>query len=106
MLKKEIGARIKEARINMDMSKEKLARYLGISGQYLGMIEKGNGSLSYDKLEKLCKLTSLSSDYILFGKDYCLPKETSKILSVYNEEQISSGCKTLEDLALFLKSFN
>ena len=35
MLRKEIGLRIKNIRLNMNMTKQKMADLLGISGQYL-----------------------------------------------------------------------
>lgn len=65
MLRKEIGLRIKNIRLNMNMTKQKMADLLGISGQYLGMIERGEGTLSVDKLKILCDMTGLSADYIL-----------------------------------------
>ncbi|MGN1328005.1 MAG: helix-turn-helix domain-containing protein [Clostridia bacterium] len=103
MSKKEIGIRIKHIRENMNMSKEELAKLLGISGQYLGTIERGKSCLSIDKLEKLCNLTHLSADFILFGKDYNIPETTRKLLSKYTDDQIITGCLTLEQLALFIK---
>ena len=106
MLKKEIGLRIRSIRINMGLSKHKLASMLGISGQYLGMIERGNGSLSVDKLQVLCNLTGLSADYILFGKNTNLEHETNVILSTFTDEQIELGCDTLKKLAVFIKSIN
>ena len=75
MSKEEIGLRIKRVRINMGLTKEKFAKILGLSGQYLGMVERGRGSLTYDKLEKLCKLSGLSADYILFGIDSSLTSD-------------------------------
>ena len=106
MLKKEIGLRIRSIRINMGLSKQKLASMLGISGQYLGLIERGNGSLSVDKLQILCNLTGLSADYVLFGKDPSLPIEVQNSLSEYIDEQINSGVETLEKFALFLKNIS
>ena len=35
MLRKEIGLRIKNIRLNMNMTKQKMADLLGISGQYM-----------------------------------------------------------------------
>mgnify|MGYP000036171671 CR=1 FL=1 len=98
MLKKEIGLRIKYIRETMGYTKEKLAKMLGVSGQYLGMVEHGKGCLSIDQI------TNLSADYILFGKDYSLPASAQKALDEYSEEQIISGCETLEKLALFIKN--
>lgn len=104
MLKEEIGIRIKHIREDMNMSKEDFAKLLGISGQYLGKVERGKSLLSVEKLEKLCNLTHLSSDFILFGKDYSIPEKTSKLLSKYTIEQIDAGCNTLEQFAIFLKT--
>lgn len=103
MSKLEIGMRIKDIRESMNMSKESLAKFLGITGQYLGMIEHGNGSLSPDKLEILCRLSGKSADYILFGRDYSIPENIKKILDSYTVEQLDYGCRALEELALFLK---
>ena len=104
MLKKEIGLRVKKIRLHMNLSKQKLASMLGISGQYLGMIERGNGSLSVDKLQVLCNLTGLSADYILFGKNPSLPMEAKTVLEEYSDEQIKAGCEALEKLAILLKN--
>lgn len=103
MLKKEIGLRIKSIRINMCLSKQKLASMLGISGQYLGMIERGEGSLSVEKLQILCNLTHLSADYILFGKDSSIPAKVINLLSEYTDEQIEAGFNTLHDFATFIR---
>lgn len=103
MLRKEIGLRVKNIRLNMNMTKQKMAGLLGISGQYLGMIERGEGTLSVDKLKILCDMTGLSADYILFGKDFNSTLNLSKKLSGYSDEEIKLGCATLENLALFLK---
>ena len=104
MLKDDIGIRIKNIRENMGVSKEKLAGMLGVSGQYLGMVEHGKGCLSIEKIGKLCQITNLSADYILFGKDYSLPDNAQKALDEYSEEQIVAGCKLLENFAIFIKN--
>ncbi len=103
MLRKEIGLRVRSIRLNMNITKQKMADMLGISGQYLGMIERGEGTLSIDKLKILCDITGLSADYILFGKDSNSTLKLSKELADYSDEEIKLGCATLENLALFLK---
>ena len=90
MLRKEIGLRIKNIRLNMNMTKQKMADLLGISGQYLGMIERGEGTLSVDKLKILCDMTGLSADYILFGKDFNSTLNLSKKLTGYSDEEIKA----------------
>ena len=97
MLKKEIGLRIRDIRINMGLTKEKFASLLGISGQYLGIVERGNGSLSIDKLKTLCDLTNLSSDYILFGMEENKQNNTvTKLLSKLDEKEQLYAEKLLE----------
>ena len=103
MLKKEIGLRVKNIRLSMNITKQKMADMLGISGQYLGMIERGEGTLSIDKLKILCDISGLSADYILFGKESSTTLSLSKKLSHYTDEEIKLGCATIENLALLLK---
>lgn len=102
-MKEEIGKRIRQIREDMGMTKEKFAKLLGISGQYLGVVEHGKSYLSIEKLKVLCDLTNLSADYILFGKDEQLISNTQKALSEFSKEQIETGCNALQKLALFLK---
>lgn len=103
-MKEEIGKRIKNTRENMKMTKEDFAKAIGISGQYLGIVERGGSCLSVEKLKLLCDLTNLSADYILFGKDNNLVESTKKTLSQFSDIQIETGCKALNDLAIFIKN--
>lgn len=102
-MKEEIGKRIKNIRESMNMTKESLAKELGISGQYLGLVEHGKNYLSIEKLKILCDLTNLSADYILFGRDTNVVNSTRNVLSDLTEEQIEVGCDMLKKLALFIK---
>lgn len=103
-MKKEIGKRIKNIREDMNMTKEEFAKKLGISGQYLGIVERGGSCLSIEKLKTLCDITNLSADYILFGKDKNLIDNTKNNLSEFSDTQIKAGCKALKELALFIKN--
>lgn len=105
-MKEEIGKRIREIRESMNMTKENLAKKLGISGQYLGMVEHGKSYLSIEKLKILCDLTNLSADYILFGKDNKITSSTKEVLSNFTDEQLQIGCETLKSLAIFIKNSN
>lgn len=103
-MKKDIGKRIKITRESMKMTKEEFAKILGISGQYLGIVERGSSCLSVEKLKLLCDFTNLSADYILFGKDNTLINSTIKDLSKFTDKQIESGCEALKELALFIRT--
>ena len=103
-MKEEIGKRIESIRKEMKMTKEKFAKEIGISGQYLGIVEKGGSSLAYDKLKKLCEISGYSADYILFGKDKNLIKKTKTIIEGYTNEQIKEACEILSKIGIFIKN--
>ncbi|MBO5349555.1 MAG: helix-turn-helix transcriptional regulator [Clostridia bacterium] len=102
-MEEEIGKRIKNIRENMNMPKESFAKLLGVSGQYLGIVERGKSYLSIEKLKILCDISNLSADYILFGKDDNKPNNTKEILSEFSDEQLEIGCDVLKHLALLIK---
>ena len=102
-LKQEVGKRIEHIRLEMNKTKEKLAKELGITPQYLGIIEKGKSSLSYSKLNKLCKISGYSSDYILFGKDIQMEAKTKSLLEEFTYEEIQNACETIKQIAVFMK---
>ena len=103
-MKKEIGKRIQKLREDMNITKEAFAKEIGISGQYLGLIEHGKNYLSIEKLKLLCDFTNTSADYILFGKDQNILNDTKNVLSEFSNEQLKTACETLKDLAIFIKS--
>lgn len=105
-MKEDFGLRIKNIRENMKMTKEEFAKLIGISGQYLGLVEHGKNYLSIEKLKVLCDLTNLSADYILFGKDTTVIDNTKNLLAEFFQEEIENGCETLKKLALMLKNAN
>lgn len=102
-MKVEIGKRITKIREDMGLTKESFAKKLGISGQYLGLIEHGQNYLSIEKLKVLCDLTGLSSDYILFGEEETIVADTKILLKKFDKEQITAGCKMLKKMALLIK---
>ena len=102
-MKKEIGKRIGKLREDMNFTKEAFAKEIGISGQYLGLIEHGKNYPSIEKLKLICEFTKTSADYILFGKDNNILNDTQSILSELSDEQICSSCEAIKNIALFIK---
>ena len=102
-IKLEIGKRIKEIRLEMNITKEKFANELGITPQYLGIIEKGGSALSYEKLKRVCEISGYSSDYILFGKDVNIQEKTETLLQEFSYEEIQRACETIKQIAIFIK---
>ena len=102
-MKKEIGKRVQKLREDMNFTKEAFAKEIGISGQYLGLIEHGKNYPSIEKLKLICDFTNTSADYILFGKDQNVVSDTQSILYELTDEQLSSACEAIKNIALFIK---
>lgn len=101
----ERGKRIKYIRENeLHMNKTQLAREIGVSSQFLGLVESGKGNLVYKSLKRLRNLSGHSSDYILFGIDDSSISETKKILEQYSEMEISEAIKLLNNIAIFIRN--
>ena len=101
----ERGKRIKNIRENeLHMNKTQLAREIGISGQFLGLVEEGKGNLVYKSIKKLRALSGHSADYILYGLDDSVIQETRKCLEKYSETQIMNTIETVKEITLFMKN--
>ena len=101
----ERGKRIRNIRENeLHMSKTQLAKEIGISSQFLGLVENGRGNLVYKSLKKLRDLSSHSCDYILFGIDDSIISKTREILNQYSEIVIYEALKLLNNIAIFIKN--
>ena len=100
----ERGKRIKNIRENeLLMNKTQLAERIGVSAQFLGLVEEGRGNLVYKSIRKLRDLSGHSADYILFGKDSNMPAEVIELLSEYTDEQIEEGFRTLHSFVKFIR---
>lgn len=101
----ERGKRIKYIRENeLHLNKSQLARKIGVSSQFLGLVEDGKGNLVYKSIKKLKDISGHSSDYILYGLDDSMIKETNDILEKYDEKQIKAALRMLKNIGLFIKN--
>lgn len=58
MSKKELkafGRRVKELRIERDLTQSELTEKVGLSNNFIGMVERGERNTSVDKIFKLAK---------------------------------------------------
>lgn len=100
----ERGKRIKFIREQeLKMSKLKLAKEIGVSGQFLGLVEDGKGNLVYKSIKKLRDLSGHSADYILYGLDDTIIDETKNLLQKYTEKQITDSINIIKNIALFIE---
>jgi transcriptional regulator with XRE-family HTH domain len=100
---KEIGERIRNIRNEMNMTKDSLAKEMGVTGQFLGVVESGRSAISYEKLKRLCDISGYTADYILFGKDMEILNETKALFLEFNEEQVEDACEILKRMAKIIK---
>ena len=100
----ERGKRIKNIRENeLLMNKTQLAERIGVSAQFLGLVEEGRGNLVYKSIRKLRDLSGHSADYILFGLDDDIINETRAYLKNYSENELINALTVIKDISLLLK---
>ena len=69
-LKKELGKKLKERRLQLGLTQREVAALLGVAQPVYERFEKGVYECSYDQLVAICKLFDLSSDYLLGLTEY------------------------------------
>ena len=103
--KVERGERIRIIREKeLKMTKTQLAKKLGISSQFLGLVETGRGNLMYNSLKKLKNLCGHSADYILYGLDDEVLRSTNQFLERYTETELICTINLLKNIALCMKN--
>ncbi|MCI8654464.1 MAG: helix-turn-helix transcriptional regulator [Clostridia bacterium] len=102
---KERGKRIKDIREKeLKMKKTQLGRELGVSGQFIGLVEEGRGNLAYRSIKRLKELSGHSADYILYGIDDKTINDTKIYLSKYSEREIIQAINIIKEIAIFIKN--
>lgn len=99
------GKRIKNIRENeLKLNKSELASKIGISSQFLGLVEEGKGNLMYRSIKLLRILSGHSADYILFGLDDTVIEKTKQYMEYFSENEIQYGLNILKDLTYLIKN--
>ncbi len=78
-----LGKRIREERLRLNLTQEKLAEEVNISTAYLGQIERGERSLTLDKLVLLANRLGVTVDFLL--ADYVVALEDDINLNRLNQ---------------------
>ncbi len=68
-----INERIKECRIQLHLSQEYIANYLGINRASYSQIELGNRKVSAEEISKLSILFEVPVDSLLYGEKFEIP---------------------------------
>lgn len=103
----QIGERIERIRKELGLSKTQFGKMIGISGQYIGMVERGRYGLSVESIIKIYKATGCSADYILFGTiDSVQDPDTAASLYGLSSEQIQIALDIIKRVAQFINTEN
>ena len=78
-----LGKRIREERLRLNLTQEKLAEDTGISTAYLGQIERGERNVTLDKLIPLANRLGVTVDFLL--ADYVTAVEDDISLKYLNQ---------------------
>lgn len=101
----ERGLRIKRIREKeLKMKKSELGKHIGVTGQFIGLVEDGKANLMYNSLKKFMDLSGHSADYILYGLDDDIIKETHECLNKFAGEQIILTIDVIKEIAVYLKN--
>ena len=87
----EIGARIKQQRINQSLTREQLADLSGYSANFIQEVERGRSGLSSESMRAFSIALKISSDYLLFGEksdDFYYLSEKLKAVSPEKQKHI------------------
>ena len=99
------GKRIKHIRENeLQMNKTQLAKEIGVSGQFLGLVEDGKGNLVYKSIKKLRDLSGHSADYILYGLDDNIINETKMCLEKFSDSEIINSIEIIQKIMTLIKN--
>lgn len=82
-----LGTRIRQERININMTQEALAEKANISASFMGQIERGDRKLSLETLVNIAKVLDVSIDYLVYGKRKS-SAETDRLISLINESTV------------------
>ena len=83
-----MNERIKALRKKLKMSQDIFAEKLGLTKNYISLIENGNRSLSRQSMKVLCSMFNVNEDWLQNGTGNMFKSET---YTSYNANQIING---------------
>lgn len=99
------GKRIKSIRENeLRLNKTDLSKLIGVSSQFLGLVENGKSNLTYRSLRLLREISGHSADFILFGLDDSVLTKTKEYLEFFSEDELKHGLDILKELVYVIKN--
>ena len=81
-----LGTRIKKERENLNLSREDLAKKIGVSYSAIAMYEQGNREPNNEILLKMCKIFDCSMDYLMGNSEHKKQPSLNEIRKRYYEK--------------------
>lgn len=100
----ERGKRLKYIREKEKrMSKKDFGSNIGVSGQFVGIVEDGKANYNYKNIKKISEFTGYTADYLLFGQKE-EPMENAKICArKYTTEEINKAIEIMKEISRLIK---
>lgn len=97
-----LGERIRKRRQSLKVTQKELAHSVGVTPQYISLIEQNKGVPSLASLGKLAKELGTTVDYLISGKesiamDTIAAIKADKNLTVENKKALIAIVKSLRD---------
>ena len=98
-LMQAIGKRVAAKRLELKMTQEQAADYIGLSRPFYACIERGEKGVGADSLLKICTAFQVSADYLLTGSMPPAERQyMNKLVSQLNEDQRKAALSIMEHL--------
>jgi len=79
------GENIRTLRLNSNITQGELAKLVGVSGSYIGYLERGKKNPSLDLLVKIAKSLNISPDMLLISADDKENLEMKKLMAILSD---------------------
>lgn len=85
-IQKVVGSNIRLLRRSKGMTQERLAEIIGVSGSYIGYLERGKRSPSLDLLAKIADAFDVEPVMLLTPADNAANQELKKLIAVLSDK--------------------
>lgn len=90
----DFGERVKQRRVELDMTQEKLAEKLAVDPNFIKNIEGGKRLMSLPNFYALCIILDTSANYLLYGNSDC----EDNLFSEARKQYKKAGEETRHDI--------
>lgn len=81
---KQVGQRIRNYRVKLGLSQEKLAELSGVHPTYIGQVERGEKNATLESIEKIANALGLPLSNLFEKLDECTNEQRNIPLECYN----------------------